>query len=180
MSEIDFVKKHLIDLGDITASTTHCKVIAAARKRGLLPANARCPARNDKRKRIKLRALYTQAYNAITGETRPIPKEPRKRRKRTKPSNAFYQSDEWRSVRVKALLRDGRKCVLCGRTVRDGVKLHVDHIKPRSKYPELELELDNLQVLCEDCNLGKKNDYEEDWREYPTQHAPKEDARIIS
>ena len=36
-----------------------------------------------------------------------------------------------------------------------GVVLHVDHIKPRSKFPELELSLDNTQVLCADCNLGK-------------------------
>jgi hypothetical protein len=37
--------------------------------------------------------------------------------------------------------------------------LHVDHIKPVSKYPELKLEFDNLQILCENCNLGKSNIY---------------------
>ncbi|WP_374684733.1 HNH endonuclease [Scandinavium hiltneri] len=44
------------------------------------------------------------------------------------------------------------KCVYCGRSRRDGVKLHVDHIKPRSKYPQLALEFSNFQVLCENCN----------------------------
>lgn len=76
----------------------------------------------------------------------------------------FYQSKEWRALRVKVLSSQGRKCCLCGRTPKDGVILHVDHIKPRSKYPELELKLRNLQILCEDCNLGKSNKYEEDWR----------------
>src|SRR5262249_39926358 len=39
-----------------------------------------------------------------------------------------------------------------------------DHIKPRSKFPELELELGNLQVLCADCNLGKRAWDQTDWR----------------
>lgn len=52
----------------------------------------------------------------------------------------------------------------CGANPSDGVKMHVDHIKPRSKFPELALVLDNLQILCEDCNLGKSNKDETDWR----------------
>ena len=40
----------------------------------------------------------------------------------------------------------------------------VDHIKPRSRYPALELTLTNLQVLCNDCNMGKSNDDETDFR----------------
>ncbi len=46
-------------------------------------------------------------------------------------------------------------CQCCGAKASDGVQIHVDHIKPRSRYPELELCLDNLQVLCSDCNIGK-------------------------
>jgi 5-methylcytosine-specific restriction endonuclease McrA len=77
----------------------------------------------------------------------------------------FYKSREWRELRVKALINNGRKCCLCGRNPKEhGIILHVDHIKPRSKYPELELKLRNLQILCEDCNLGKSNKYEDDWR----------------
>ena len=77
----------------------------------------------------------------------------------------FYQSIEWRELRVKALVKYGRKCCLCGRGIEHGVILHVDHIKPKSKYPHLSLRLDNLQILCEDCNLGKSNKYEEQWRD---------------
>ncbi|MCC2616524.1 HNH endonuclease [Aestuariibacter halophilus] len=76
----------------------------------------------------------------------------------------FYNSQAWRKLRMEALDFYGRRCVACGASARYGADLHVDHIKPRSKYPDLELELDNLQILCENCNRGKMADYEEDWR----------------
>jgi 5-methylcytosine-specific restriction endonuclease McrA len=72
----------------------------------------------------------------------------------------FYNSDAWRTLRYRALKQHGGKCQCCGRKGR----LHVDHIKPRSRFPELELELTNLQVLCEDCNLGKGAWDQTDWR----------------
>lgn len=47
---------------------------------------------------------------------------------------------------------------------KDGVKLHVDHIKPKSLFLHLAYDLNNLQVLCEDCNMGKSNKDDTDWR----------------
>lgn len=82
---------------------------------------------------------------------------------RKKAKKAFQQSGEWAKVRYKALKRDGGRCLLCGRTAKDGVGIHVDHIKPKSKYPELALVLSNLQVLCSECNEGKGASDETDW-----------------
>ena len=86
--------------------------------------------------------------------------------KRTKdnPRGDFYKSDSWRILRYEALRLHGGKCQLCGATRADGVRIHVDHIKPRSKYPELALQLSNLQLLCEPCNMGKSNYDDTDWR----------------
>lgn len=75
----------------------------------------------------------------------------------------FYKSQKWRDLRYRVLSKYGHKCQLCGAT-KNQHTLHVDHIKPRSKYPELELDFDNLQVLCEVCNMGKSNRYEDDFR----------------
>ena len=58
-------------------------------------------------------------------------------------------------VRVAVLQRDNYKCRYCGRSARDGVTLHVDHIQPVSKNGKTEI--CNLQTLCADCNLGKSN-----------------------
>lgn len=73
----------------------------------------------------------------------------------------FLRCAEWKRLRYRALLKYGRRCCCCGR--QDG-QLHVDHIKPRFRYPELALSFENLQVLCEDCNLGKGAWDETDWR----------------
>ena len=75
--------------------------------------------------------------------------------------NSFYMSDEWRSLRKEVLLIYGDKCMKCKKTKR---ATHIDHIKPRSKFPELELDFDNLQVLCKKCNLEKSNKDQTDYR----------------
>lgn len=80
-------------------------------------------------------------------------------------SAAFYISAEWRKLRYQALLKSNGCCEACGRSKHHGIVLHVDHVKPISKYPHLRLVLTNLQILCEDCNLGKSAWDETDWRE---------------
>jgi len=69
----------------------------------------------------------------------------------------FYDTWEWRDLRWQVLTASNGKCKVCNRGKDNGIILHVDHIKPRSKFPALELVFDNLQVLCEDCNIGKSN-----------------------
>ena len=79
-------------------------------------------------------------------------------------NDPFLESREWRVIRMRALERDGGRCAACGRTAADGIVINVDHIKPRSRFPELALDVDNLQVLCAPCNHGKGNKFETDWR----------------
>lgn len=58
-------------------------------------------------------------------------------------------------LRYDILKRDNFKCAICGRSPATdfNCKLHIDHIEPWSKggltVPE------NLQTLCDACNLGK-------------------------
>lgn len=79
-------------------------------------------------------------------------------------SDAFLQSFECRALRMQALKLHGAKCQCCGASPSTGAVMNVDHIKPRKFYPELALVLSNLQILCGDCNHGKGNWDETDWR----------------
>jgi hypothetical protein len=51
-------------------------------------------------------------------------------------------------LRKKVFEKDQHKCVLCGGCDN----LHVDHIKPWAKYPELRFELSNCRTLCAKCH----------------------------
>jgi len=57
-------------------------------------------------------------------------------------------------LRHEVFKRDGFKCVECGKTNKE-TTLHVDHITPISQKGTDEL--DNLQTLCQACNLVKSN-----------------------
>ena len=56
----------------------------------------------------------------------------------------------WAAVRLRVLVRDGWRCVLCSKAGR----LEVDHRKPLalqgSKYG-----MTNLQTLCRGCHIAK-------------------------
>lgn len=55
-------------------------------------------------------------------------------------------------------VRDGFRCVACGKNPpQHGVTLHADHIVPWADGGKTILE--NLQTLCEPCNLGKGRSY---------------------
>lgn len=79
-------------------------------------------------------------------------------------TDAFLSTYEWRKVRMEALKKYGPRCQCCGATPATGAVMNVDHIKPRKKWPSLALDVNNLQILCHDCNHGKGNWDDTDWR----------------
>lgn len=60
-------------------------------------------------------------------------------------------------LRFRVMKRDDFSCRACGASPAkaSGLVLHVDHIKPWSSGGETVEQ--NLQTLCERCNLGKSN-----------------------
>ncbi len=75
----------------------------------------------------------------------------------------FYQSKEWRELRLIAIERDNYECRHCREqgnlTTRNTInkygrktKMEVNHIKPLRTHPHLALVLDNLEYLCIDCH----------------------------
>jgi len=85
----------------------------------------------------------------------------------SEPADSFYRSYKWRRLRVDALEANRQRygllaCECCGMV--NVASFHVDHIYPRSTHPELALDPANLQVLCDDCNIGKGTAYTTNWR----------------
>ena len=78
--------------------------------------------------------------------------------KQNKESAVYQRQLMTPKMRYNILKRDGFKCVICGRSRKDGAKLHVDHIKPVSKGGKTEES--NLRTLCDMCNLGKSDNYD--------------------
>lgn len=80
-------------------------------------------------------------------------------------SKEFLKTYEWRKVRMEALVKYESRCMCCGRSpIHKGVVINIDHIKPRKLFPDLALDINNLQVLCNECNHGKGNWDDTDWR----------------
>lgn len=74
-----------------------------------------------------------------------------------KQADSFYLSKAWRTVRAEALRRDHGMCVRCMERFMNGgekprLAVIVHHKKSRKEYPELELDLDNLESLCDICH----------------------------
>lgn len=104
-------------------------------------------------------------------QQRKLNKKKRKgsKKKNTTPNKSFYKSEQWYQLRYQVLRKYDAKCMCCGRSPKEhGIVIHVDHIKPRSKYPKLELVFDNMQLLCAACNYGKSNIDNTDWRPLPS------------
>jgi len=67
------------------------------------------------------------------------------------------------TVRYDVLRRAGGKCELCGCSSKER-PIHVDHILPRSRKGKNDI--DNLQALCDRCNLAKGNRDDTDFRDH--------------
>lgn len=63
--------------------------------------------------------------------------------------------DDFTKEQKEAILKkDNYKCALCGKGKKEGVELHIDHIKP--KYLGGKSIIENGQVLCSQHNFIKK------------------------
>jgi hypothetical protein len=52
----------------------------------------------------------------------------------------------------------------CESKIEHNSYFHTEHIKPKSKFPELKFTWDNLGYSCQICNTNKSDKFEEDIR----------------
>ena len=87
----------------------------------------------------------------IDSSLRGIVEKP-KRKKKT----VYYSNKEWAAARKHVFARDGYHCYVCNATATQ-----IDHLLPKSKYPELALNLENLKPICWNCNKSKQTKVDE-------------------
>lgn len=83
------------------------------------------------------------------------PRKPIRRVKRIRRHGKYYK--KWQETRTEWLKQNNAPfyyCYLCGIRVKRS-ELTLDHIKPRSRHPELRYELANLAPCCWWCNTKK-------------------------
>lgn len=159
---------HLDQIKRLMATGLNYSQAAAKRNRDLQAKEAEKRKRRKEIKRLKHTQKVIQDANHKAAKA-GLPKPPlpktigrpviRPHYRAGMGSTEFYSCWEWKTLRYEVLREFGPKCMLCG-----DFGNHIDHIKPRSKFPALELVRSNLQVLCEACNVGKSSIYTDDWR----------------
>lgn len=87
----------------------------------------------------------------------------RRKNKNKARKKTICDTQEWKALRLVILEKYNYKCCCCGATGKE-TQIQVDHIKPKSKYPELAFNPDNLQLLCRQCNFAKNTLHETDYR----------------
>lgn len=138
-------------------------------------AGLEAKAKKRAKKGKSLSHYHNAALDIIAGKSGPVsypsirsytppPAKPPKQRYVDPNGPEFLTSYAWRTLRMQALKLYGAICMCCGDSPQNGAVMNVDHIKPRKHFPNLALDIANLQILCGACNQGKCNWDETDWR----------------
>ena len=79
-------------------------------------------------------------------------------------ADKFYNSRRWKALRFATLVKNEKRfgVITCEKCLHTTGPWHCDHINPRSTHPEQALDEDNVRILCEDCNVGRSDDYQQD------------------
>lgn len=117
------------------------------RSRDLTTANSRYSWHTYSHRFHTWRNALAQFVGSANEGRAPTPTEHTRRSPKRTPRNI-----NWR-LRALVLMRDGAHCRLCGAIPGNGIRLHVDHVIPWAKGGETIIE--NLQILCNVCNIGK-------------------------
>ena len=76
-----------------------------------------------------------------------------------KQKDPFYSRPDWMKLRLAVLRRDDWVCNECGVRClgkkKGSPSPAVDHKKPRKEFPELAMDMGNLQTLCVSCHSRK-------------------------
>lgn len=88
-------------------------------------------------------------YRPVNAEVNPP--RPCDRTEGRREAKRFYASERWRRLRA-LFLRENPLCAACERNGRTTAARHVHHKRKRQDHPDLALDWDNLEALCQPCH----------------------------
>lgn len=109
----------------------------------------------ESRSKLKSRALVDS--RSTRRKLRPSPGTPKAPRTYAG-AKKLYNTPLYKEWRSKILTRDKYQCQMCGES---GGELEVHHIRPKYKYPQLTLDLNNGITLCKFCHQDRVTKYED-------------------
>jgi len=65
----------------------------------------------------------------------------------------------FRKLKPELLEKFNRQCVYCGVKLYEPIMANISHFYPKSKYPDLALNTDNLLISCKACYLKKSDKF---------------------
>ncbi len=79
------------------------------------------------------------------------------------PNPEALAAENYKDPINKAALQESTsgKCMYCESKFEGTSYPHVEHIKPKATFPELEFSWDNLGFCCQICNTNKNNKYDD-------------------
>ncbi len=80
------------------------------------------------------------------------------------PNPDALRRNNYKDAMNKAALKNAAndKCMYCESVISHIDFAHIEHIKPKARYPEFEFEWNNLGYACPRCNNSKSDKYEQD------------------
>lgn len=94
------------------------------------------------------------------------------------PNDRFYHTPAWKALRLQRLQRDHYYCQPCKRAGRFFISANtVHHRKPREQYPELALDIENVESICPACH--NKNHPEKAFKRNSNPKQPFNRVRVI-
>jgi hypothetical protein len=138
----------------------------------LISGHPDCPFVSSKT--VTVAPIKTKPQRRILQDTKAVP-PPKDNRPNEEAISKFYASWEWRRLRYDFIKDRDRVCQCCGARPPD-VRIVVDHIKPIRFFWSMRLNKDNLQLLCDPCNMGKGSRDQTDWGQI---NAEEDSSRMI-
>jgi 5-methylcytosine-specific restriction endonuclease McrA len=70
-------------------------------------------------------------------------------------TSPFYNTKQWNEIRERKRRAEHYECERCRAKGKHSRGMVVHHKKYLRKYPELALNFDNLELLCDDCHYDE-------------------------